>query len=171
MLNKLKKSTLQKKINKSLSERNLSERNSSLVHLGFLVDESIFNDFDKLNQFGIELGVQEKDIKHFTFVETGRKIPSLSHNQITNRNFGWNGEIKNQNAKEFLGHPFDVLISFYEGKNKFLDLLTAESQAKFKIGFNDCDQRLFDLVLGVDLQKFEQFKIEVSKYLRALNKI
>lgn len=171
MLKKIRLHSLEKQIDKSLSERDVSQRNSSLKYLGFLVDEAFFNDFEKLNEFGTELGLQEKDIKQFTFVETRRKIPSLRQNQITNKEFTWRGEIQNENAKEFLEYPFDVLIGFYNGKHEFLDDLVARSKAKFKIGFNGADERLFDLLLTVDLQKPELFKAEVTKYLRILKKI
>lgn len=171
MLNKLKKPVFKKVVDKCLSVRNLSDRNNTLKYLGFLVDESLFNDFEKLVDFGIELGVHEKDIKIFTFVETKRKIPSLRQNQVTNKDFGWNGEIKNLNAKEFLDYPLDVLLGFYQGEDEYMDILVAKSNAKFKIGFNDCDQRLYDLVLGVNLQNLKQVKSEVIKYLRILNKI
>ncbi|HBC05359.1 MAG TPA: hypothetical protein PKH16_14800 [Aequorivita sp.] len=171
MLKKVKHHSLKKHTEKNLTERDISERNTSLKYLGFLVDEAFFDDFEMLYGFGKELGLQRKDVKLFTFVETRRKIPSLRQNQITNKEFTWRGEIHNQNAQEFLDFPFDVLIGFYKGKHEFLGAMVAQSKAKFKIGFNGADERLFDLLLAVDLQKPEAFKSEVKKYLKILNKI
>lgn len=171
MLKKFKLHSLKKHTDKSLSERDVSQRNTTLTHLGFLVDEAFFNDFEKLYQFGTELGLQRKDIKQFTFLETKRKVPSLRQNQISNKEFSWKGEINNESAKEFLNYPFDALIGFYKGKHEYLDAMTAQSKARFKIGFNDADERLFDLLLTVDLKKPEIFKSEVGKYLKILKKI
>jgi len=171
MLNKYKLHSLKKHTDRILSERDISQRNAPLINLGFLVDETLFDDFEKLADFGMELGLHRKDIKIFTFIETRRKIPSLRQNQITNKEFGWNGAIRNENGKEFLDSPFDVLIGYYNGPHKFLDALVAQSKAKFKIGFNGADKRLFDLLLFADLQKMESFKPEVIKYLRILKKI
>jgi len=171
MLKKVKQHSLKKHTEKNLTERDISQRNTSLNYLGFLVDEVLFDDFEMLYGFGKELGLQRKDVKVFTFVETRRKIPSLRQNQITNKEFTWRGEIQNQNAQEFLDFPFDVLIGYYKGKHEFLGAMVAQSKAKFKIGFSGADERLFDLLLTVDLQNPETFKSEVNKYLRILKKI
>ena len=74
-------------------------------------------------------------------------------------------------AQEFLDFPFDVLIGFYKGNHEFLNAMVAQSIAKFKIGFKGADERLFDLLLTVDLQKPDAFKSEVKKYLKILKKI
>ncbi len=171
MLKRIQNYSLRKQINKSLLERDFSQRNTSLRYLGFLIDEALFDDYESLYKFGTELGLQRKDIKQFTFVETKKRIPSLLNNQISNKEFTWRGEIRNANAMEFLNNPFDVLIGFYQGPNEFMDAMIARSKAKFKIGFNDADKRLFDLILTVDLKHPELVKTEVEKYLRVLNKI
>lgn len=171
MLKRVKHNSLKKHTEKNLSERDISQRNTPLKYLGFLVDEAFSDDFEMLYDFGKELGLQRKDIKLFTFIETRRKIPSLRQNQITNKEFTWRGEIHNQNALEFLEFPFDVLIGFYKNQHEFLSAMVAESKAKFKIGFSGADERLFDLLLGVDLQNPNAFKKEVKKYLQIFKKI
>ena len=171
MLKKVKHQSLKKHTDKNLMQRDISERNAPLKYLGFLVDEALFDDFELLYEFGKELGLQRKDIKIFSFIETRRKIPTLRQNQITNKEFTWRGEIHNQNAQEFLDFPFDVLIGFYNGKHEFLSAMVAQSKAKFKIGLNGADERLFDLLLTLDIQKPEIFKSEVKKYLQIFKKI
>lgn len=171
MLKKVKHHSLKKHTEKQLAERDISQRNLPLKYLGFLVDEAFFDDFETLYEFGKELGLQRKDIKFFTFVETRRKIPSLRQNQITNKEFTWRGEIHNQNAQEFLNFPFDVLIGYYKGKHEYLDALVALSKAKFKIGFSQADKRLYDLILTVDLESSVLFRAETKKYLQILKKI
>lgn len=171
MLNKVKQHSLKKHTEKTLQERDISERNSPLKYLGFLVDESFFDDFEMLYEFGEELGLQRKDVKMFTFVETRRKIPTLRQNQITNKEFTWRGEIQNLNAREFLDFPFDVLIGFYKGNHRFLGAMVASSKAKFKIGFKGADPRLYDLLLTLEPEKTEQFKGEIKKYLQIFKKI
>ncbi|MGO3184345.1 MAG: DUF6913 domain-containing protein [Aequorivita sp.] len=171
MLKKVKHNSLKKHTEKNLSERDVSQRNTPLKYLGFLVDEAFFHDFEMFYEFGKELGLQRKNIKLFTFVETRRKIPSLRQNQITNKEFTWRGEIHNQNAREFLDFPFDVLIGFYRDQHEYLSAMVAESKAKFKIGFMGADERLYDLLLAIDLQNPNSFKKEVKKYLQVFKKI
>ena len=77
----------------------------------------------------------------------------------------------NQNAQEFLDRSFDVLVGLYNGKHEFLDLLVATSNAKFKVGFHGSDERLYDLLLGVEPTNVSAFKQELKKYLEILDKL
>lgn len=172
MFEKLRVRSSKRQALKILASRDLSNRNTRLECLAFLVDEALMDDFEKFIEFGLELGLQANNIKVFSFVEVKRKLPSMRQNQISNKDFGWRGEItNNQGASDFLEVPFDVLIGFYQGEHKFLDILTAKSKARFKIGYNQADIRLFDLLLSADLKNFEGFKHETTKYLKLLNKI
>lgn len=171
MLKKVRQRSLKKHIDKSLIRRDVSQRNAPLKSLGFVVDEVFFNDFEKLYELGTALGLQQKDVKIFSFVETRKKLPSLRQNQITNKEFNWRGEITNQNAKEFLAVPFDALIGFYTGDHPYLNAMVAQSKAKFTIGFKGTDERLFDLLLAVVPNNFGDFKNEVIKYLKIFKKI
>jgi len=171
MFDKLKRKSFKKKIDKNLVNRDMSQRNTTLKTLGYLINEDLFQDFELLYQFSSDLGLQRKDVKIYTFKEVKKKIPTLRQNQINNKHFSWNGEILNQNAIEFLDFPFDVLIGYYFEKNEFLDIMMSRSKAKFKVGFSSSDKRLLDLIINVDPLNFERFKKELKKYLSVLKKI
>ena len=171
MFKKLKRKSIQKLTDKNLNNRDLSEVNAAAKSIGFLVDEVSFQDFDKLNAYSKFLGFQPKDVKVFSFIEFKKKAPSLRQNQISDKDFSWGGTINNLNAKEFLNSSFDVLVGYYNGTNEFLDLMVSESNAKFKVGVAGADNRLFDLLIDVDIYKIEAFKAELKKYLTVLNKI
>lgn len=171
MLRKVKRRSLKNKTEKILTKRDVSQRNEPLKYLGFLVDEAFFDDFEMFYEFGKELGLQPKDVKLFTFVESRKKLPSLRQNQISNKEFTLRGEITSQNAREFLDFPFDVLIGFNVKKHEFLSVMLAQSKAKFKIGFKGADERIYDLMLAIDPKNNDEFKSEVTKYLRILKKI
>lgn len=87
------------------------------------------------------------------------------------KDFGWGGTIKNTELQSFLDTEFDVLISYYAKDQLELKLLTALSQAKFKIGILQTDERLNDLIIKTDISEFNVFKDELIKYLTILNKI
>lgn len=171
MFDKLKRKSLKRQTDKNLENRDLSQRNGPLKTIGYLVDEVIFQDFERLYEFSEELGLLRKNTTVYTFIELKKKAPSLIQNQINNRHFTWKGNINNQNANEFLDDPFDVLVGIYTSKNEFLDVMMSLSKAKFKVGFAGADERLFDLLIDIDLQDFDKFKSEFIKYLRILNKI
>ena len=49
--------------------------------------------------------------------------------------------------------------------------MISKSNAKFKVGFKEIDNRLFDLLIDVDPLKISVIKKELLKYFRILNKI
>ncbi|MEZ4779619.1 MAG: hypothetical protein R2786_09590 [Flavobacteriaceae bacterium] len=171
MFENFKKRALQKNTERNLINRDTSQINSKLKTLGFLVDEMVFQEFDKLFDFSKAFGLQPKDVKVFSFLEVKKKLPTLQQNQINNKDFSWKGEIQNQNAKEFLECDFDILVGFYNGKHPFLDFMISESKAKFKVGFKDADLRLYDLLIAVSTNDLTTFTSELKKYLTLLNKV
>lgn len=171
MFEKLKQRSLRKHLEKNLKQRDLSEINAPLRTLGFLVDEKALQDFDKLYDFSKSLSLPPKDVKVFSFLEAKKKLPSLRQNQVYHKDFNWKGEIENQNAIDFLQRDFDVLVGWYSGTHRFLDLLVSESNAKFKVGFPGGDSRLFDLLIHLPITDISGFEKELKKYLTLLNKI
>jgi len=170
MLEKLKQRSLRKLIERNLKGRDTSQINSKLVTLGFLVDEALLTDFDRLLDFSKILSLKPKDVKVFSFLEVKKKLPSFRQNQINNKDFNWKGEIHNQNALEFLDTNFDVLVGLYEGEHAFLDLMVSKSKSRFKVGFENSDPRLFDLLLGINPTNLGLLESELKKYITILNK-
>lgn len=171
MLKRIQKIFFKKIVDNNLKNRDLSNINDQLHFIGFLVDEEIKIDFEKFYEISKELGLHEKDVKIFSFSEVKTKTPTLHQNKINNKHFTWKGEIHNQNANEFLETPFDVLVGYYRSKNDYLDVMVSKSKAKFKMGFKEVDNRLFDLLIDVDPLNFNAIKKELVKYFRTLNKI
>ena len=171
MFESLKKKALQKHTEKRLKERDTSGLNSKMKTLAFLVDEMIFQDFEKLYDTYKMFNLQPKNVKVFSFLEVKKKLPTLRQNQINNKDFNWKGEINNQNATEFLNQDFDVLVGYYQGKHPFLDLMVSQSKAKFKVGFTHTDDRLFDLIISTSVADLPIFTSELKKYLTLLNKL
>ncbi len=171
MFENLKRKSLRKLTEKNLANRDLSKVNSKVKTLGFVVDQLFFQDFDKLYDFYEDLKLLPKDVKVFSFIEVKKKLPSLLQNQVQSKDFDWKGVMHNQNATEFLDREFDVLVGFYEDKHEFLDAMVAQSKAKFKVGFEGADERLYDLIIGLRPTKLEAFKVEFKKYLKILGKI
>lgn len=171
MFEKIKRRSLRKLTEKNLSQRDTSQLNAPLKTLGFIVDEVVFQDFEKLYEFWKELDIQRNDVHVFSFIELKGKAPTLRQNQINYKDFSVKGEITNKNAIEFLDREFDVLVGYYEGEHEFLDLLISRSKAKFKVGMADADVRLYDLLIDIRISNPDEFRSELKKYLQILNKI
>ena len=171
MFKRIKKIFFKKHITKNLKNRTMFDVNDSLTTIGFLVNEEDNIDFEIFFDISSTLGVHQKDIKIFSFIDIKTKTPTLIQNRIYSNHFNWRGEINNKNALDFLNTKLDVLVSYYSTKNNYLNLMTSKSKAKFKVGFNGVDDRLFDLIINIDPQKNLDVKSELLKYFKVLNKI
>ncbi|PQB04019.1 hypothetical protein BST85_03210 [Aureitalea marina] len=154
-----------------MSDRDTSGRNGPVNSLGILVDESIYGDPDEFYELGRRLGIQRKDMRVFVFSSDKHNLPTLRHNQLNMKEFSWSGEIRNQDAVEFLDKPFGLLLGLYKGPHLFLDMLVSRSRARFKVGLSGSDERLFDLLIGLPSWNPLAFQDELTKYLKTLNKI
>ena len=67
MLKRIQKIFLIKHIDNNLINRDVSNINDQLKTIGFLVDEEINIDFEKVYEISKELGLQEKDVNYFPF--------------------------------------------------------------------------------------------------------
>ena len=171
MLKQIKKRSIKKLTERYLSDRDTSGRNDRVNSLGILVDESLYGDPDEFYELGKQLGVQRKDIRMFVFSSDKHNLPTLRHDLLNVKEFSWKGEIKNQDALEFLDRPFSLLIGLYEGPHLFMDMLVSRSRSRFKVGLKGSDERLFDLAIGLQSWNPEAFRTELTKYLKTLNKI
>ncbi|MCK0125540.1 hypothetical protein MWU76_14200 [Gelidibacter sp. F2691] len=161
----------QKYINKLLNSKTVAISDKKLESVGVIVDGSGFSDVEAFKTYFNDLGVQLPKIKIIIFAEDDKKTDKLWGNYFSKKDFGWNGGIKHAELQSFLDTPFDGLICFYKNNALELKMATAASQANFKIGLSEVDDRLFDFILDVNTDQFQVFKAELQKYLTILNKI
>ena len=171
MLKIIKEKTLQKRTLKNVTKRNVSNRNSVLKTIGLLMDEKFYGNFIMPNEFTDFFKVSAKNISTLTYKAKPLKNTVQEVNQITNKDFGWKGDLHNTQAQNFLNQDFDILVGVYSGKNSYLDWMISQSKAKFKVGFKNADEKLFDLIIQVSPSEKEIFITELKKYLIVLNKL
>lgn len=171
MFEKLKRKSLQKLTDRYLALRDFSQVNEPVKTVGFLVDEALFQEFDELFDFSKDLKIPPKNVKVFSFIRVKKKLPTLEFNQVQSKDFNWKGELHNPNANEFLNTPFDVLVGCYQDDNEFLNVMMAQSKAKFKVGFTGMDERLCDLLITTSALDTTLWKVELKKYLTILGKL
>lgn len=167
----LKKRSFQKSIEKALSKRDVSQLNNTLVSLGILYNGDVIKDVSVFKEIASSLQVSEKEMSCLQFVTFNKKETSLPQDAFTNKDFNWKGSLKSDTAKTFVKQNFDVLLCFYDGPHRFLDVLNAKSKAKFKVGFKNSEARYIDLQIQVALKDNTQLINELKKYLSILGKI
>lgn len=64
-----------------------------------------------------------------------------------------------------------MLINLYQSDALALQVVSAATQAQFKVGLYDANQDLNDLIIETKLDDKALFKTELIKYLNILNKL
>lgn len=171
ILKVFKEKSNQKYINKLLNARQVAVNNNKMNTVGVVLSISEFSDFESFRLFFKSLGVQPAKTKIIAFVEDSKDSNELWDTYFNPKDFGWKGKINNIDLQTFVDTKFDVLISYYKENHLELNLITASSNANFKVGLTNHDERLYDLMIDVKPNEFSVFKDELTKYLTVLNKL
>lgn len=171
MLKSLKNNSIKRFYKKNIVKQPGFILDNKVNSLAILLDsdnkaELITEDLAKKLNFDIG---KIKIIVYGDFQETATQI--INPNYFTEKEFGYKGVIKSNNLKSFVKTEFDVLINYAPQTNLFINMVTLLSKAKFKIGFANIDDRLFNLVVSEDTHNPSVFNSEVKKYLTILNKL
>ncbi|WP_299103178.1 hypothetical protein [uncultured Winogradskyella sp.] len=171
ILKAFKEKSNRKYVNKLLAERKPSVNNSKVKTVAVLLNANEFHEFEVFRVYFKELGLTSPKHKIVAFTMDDK----LEHNQwnahYSPKDFGWNGKIKNQDLQSFIDEPFDMLICFFKNPVLQLNQITAISKANFKVGISNEDERLYDLIIDVELKNINIFKQELKKYLNILKKL
>ncbi|RZV61450.1 MAG: hypothetical protein EX254_08050, partial [Flavobacteriaceae bacterium] len=161
ILKSLREKSNQKHINKLLSSRESGADDSKIDTLGIILNSSEFIDFEAFRELASQLKINPNKTKIIAFTEDDKEVDGSREMLFSPKQIGWKTKIKNPELQDFLKKQFDALICFYNEENVILDLVTALSKAKFKIGTAKHDERLYDLIIETANQEFELFKTEL----------
>ena len=165
ILKSFKEKLNQKFINKLINSRRVASSSKKVESVGIVLNLSEFDVFFD------ELKLNPNKIKIVAFTDDFKLVGLSNELLFSRKQIGWKGKIKNNELESFLKTDFDALISYYKQDNTELNLVTAYSNANFKIGISTEDERLNDLILDVKPKDFNVFKQELTKYLTILNKL
>lgn len=171
ILKGFKKNSNKKYLNKLLSERHVNVTDNKIESLGVILSIDEIDDFELFRNLAEYIKVHPNKLKIIAFSENKKDGINSWDNCYNPNDFGWKGTIKNVELASFLKIKFDALISYYAKEDLELKLLTAMSEANFKIGILQTEERLNDLIIKTNLKDFNVFKNELFKYLTILNKI
>ncbi|SHI82380.1 DUF6913 domain-containing protein [Algibacter luteus] len=171
ILKGFKEKSNKKYLNKLLALRKVNIDASKVNSLGVILNVDEFDDYDAFRDLAELIKIRPNKLKIIAFSSFNKDAALTWDDCFNPKDFGWSGSIKNIELKSFINTKFDALISYYEQEVLELKMITAESQAKIKIGILQSDERLNDLIIKTDLKEFSLFKTEVFKYLTILNKI
>ena len=171
ILKAFKEKSNQKFINALLSKRKVDVNQGKIKTVGVLLDDEQYSRKDDFIEFFNGLNLHSSNQKFLTFSKNDTSSFNQWDSICISKDFGWNGKIKNNELLDFTNFNFDVLICYFLASDIELTQICAMSNANFKVGISSKDDRLYDLIIEITPNKFENFKTELKKYLTILNKL
>ncbi|PIF01350.1 MAG: hypothetical protein CR994_02005 [Maribacter sp.] len=170
--NKLKHKSGRKFLREELSlAPKTIDRPNGIKSIGCIVDLDNFENPELFFEFVEEYNLRPNAVKIIGYKSYHDNNSPYSTPIFSDKDLGWKGKIENSYALEFLSRDYDLLINYYNEDKLLLQLMTVRTNARIKIGFQEIDQNLNDLILGLPFRDFEMFKLELKKYLKVLNEI
>lgn len=166
----LKKFILKRKLKKAL--RIVTDHFSvdKIRTVGMIIDETYFNDKERLIESLKANGIEEKLITLLLYHDKDKKR-DLNFTSFSLKSVSWSGAISEKEIIDFKANDFDMLISYYDVEKAPLLLVTQRSKAKFKVGFSTIDKRANHFMIQTTAENSSVFIEELFRYLKILNKI
>ena len=159
---------MNRKIDDSIKLLKNLERNFSkpINKVGCIIDTNLDVDYYQILELIEEIGLKEKDIKIISFSDTNFNDP-FSKMRVSKDSISFYGNIVSSDANEFISYDYDLLINYF-GNNKILTLISSKVNAKFRVGFDNSNKDINDIIFSNIFNNFAKFSNELIKYLKKI---
>ena len=160
---------LNRKIDDSIKSLKNLERNFSkpINKVGCIIDTNLDVDYYQILELIEKIDLKEKDIKIISFSDTNFNDP-FSKMRISKDSISFYGNIISSDANEFISYDYDLLINYF-GNNKILTLISSKVNAKFRVGFDNSNKDINDIIFSNIFNNFAKFSNELIKYLKKIS--
>lgn len=169
ILGGFRKVNIRKKIVKELLKNNSvkADINNRIDSILILMEDNSKENLDQIISKKLNIDISKVTT---VFFKTKQESDASYKYELAESDFSLFGKLKNEAIEKLIQSDFDLLLN-YTNDNLYLNYLTAFSSARFKVGLEDNQKELFDLMINVDKENVELFHNELVKYLKILNKI
>ena len=147
------------------------DRKKGIRSIGVIVDLDKFDKAELFFEFVEEFKLRPNAVKIIGYKSYYDKNSPYATPVFSDKDLGWNGDIENSYALEFLSREYDLLVNYYKEENLLIQLMTVKTKARINVGFAEVDKNFNDLILQSPLDDFKTFKKELTPYLKVLNEI
>ncbi|CAM1365375.1 conserved hypothetical protein [Tenacibaculum litopenaei] len=170
ILNSLKERSIEKKYRELLVNKvSANSLTTKIKKVAVVLDnESLVNVItaNLTNKFPFKAS----DIRFLVYrkFEKGQEASELF---FTENEMGYKASLKSDNLLNFVKNDYDLLINYTKSFNLYTNVITLQSNARFKAGFAEVEDQLFDLIVTDTTFNEAVLNQELKKYLTILNKI
>ncbi|TDQ27802.1 DUF6913 domain-containing protein [Tenacibaculum caenipelagi] len=170
MISTLKSKSIQKEYDKLIAKQSDKKHKTTKVKkVAILLDnEALVNVV--LANLANNFPLKKEEVTVLVYREYSKK-DEPSPQFFTDKDFGFKASLKSDNLKNFVKNEYDLLINYTKTSNLLTNMVTLLSQADFKAGFAEIDDRLYDIVVSDVNFNEAVLNQELKKYLTILNKI
>ncbi len=168
LLDKFRQRFLEKKIQESILTLKSSSRKlqKPIKTIGCIVDTNMDLDYCDILDLAYEIGLKEKDFKIISFSNSFYNDP-FCEMRLSKKSVNFYGKLISADAEEFTSKKYDMLINYF-GNNKILTLLSSKTNAKIRVGFDESNQNINDIIFNDIFNNFKKFREQLIKYLNYL---
>jgi len=148
-----------------------ANRSHGITSIGIIVDLDKFERAESFYELQDEYKLRPNAVKIIGYRSYYDKNSPYATPIFSDKDLGWNGQIENSYALEFLGREYDLLINYYKEDNLLMKIMSVKANARFRVGFTELDSFFNDLIVNIPLNDFQTFKKELKKYLGVLDEI
>lgn len=147
------------------------ERSKGITSVGVIVDMDKFDKTELFYEFVEDFKLRPNAVKVIGYKSYYDKNSPYATPVFSDKDLGWNGDIENSYALEFLSREYDLLVNYYKQENLLLQLMSIKTKARIHVGFPEVDPNFNDLIVNTAMADFKTFKQELKKYLAVLSEI
>ncbi|MDT8415623.1 MAG: hypothetical protein RQ735_09625 [Flavobacteriaceae bacterium] len=171
-MNSLKKILVKRIVRKRIAAyecANLQEGKLESMLILFDAEAAFSESF--FTELGSLANIPPGQTKWLGFSAKPRKHKVWKHPVFHNNNIGWDGTLKGDVVDVVLNRPYDLVVNYFDKPSWQLKAAASQVQTGLRLGFEEVNADINDIVFKADLKAGEVFKTEFCKYLKALRKL
>ena len=145
--------------------------NEPIKTIGVLIDGIHFSDKDKFIDEFKKFATGQFKLNLLVYRKQPKKDENIDYAYFTRKDITFVGSFSKGEIENFVTFPFDLLVNYYDISNADLELITAQSKAKFKVGFASVNKELNHFFIATFVEKYVDFTKILIDYLKILKKI
>lgn len=133
-----------------------------------VVDSQNLSNLPELMKLKKEWMLKDPEFKTVLFTQKNECFPEFNGLKFGKDDFNLLGNLKTAELKAFADQPIDLLITFAQKNNAFVNLFAASCRAKLKVGRHIDSEKFLDMTIRSG-DEVRVFTLELLKYLKQFN--
>lgn len=109
-------------------------------------------------------------VEKLCFTQQRKKIKEQAELYFGTKDFSFIGNISTEKLKDVIHQDYEYVFQFFSKEHLYLNYLSAKTKANLRIGFEDVNPKLTDLLFKLNKTDLDLFFEEAKKYLEIIKK-